>query len=129
MGPEGRAGSSPRARRPCRRAGPAWRRFPHRIGRRTSAAHDPYRSSLERYITIIRRRSVERPKILAVWQQNLESHLIDFEVRPFSFEESVHGFVLAAPEEHDNRVPGDDHLEGASDQGDGVSPHAHVDAG
>src|SRR5881628_3835742 len=64
-----------------------------------------------------------------VWRENLESHLVGLEVRPLPFEEPVYGLVLAAAEEHDDRVPGDRHFEGTSDQGHGVSPHAHVDPG
>src|SRR3990170_1999029 len=37
--------------------------------------------------------------------------------------------MLAPPEEHDDGLAGDRHLEGVPDQGDGVARHAHVHPG
>src|SRR5438128_2087633 len=58
-----------------------------------------------------------------------EPHLIHFDVRPLSFEEPIHGLVLAAPEQHEYGLTGDGHLERPADQGHRMAPHADLDSG
>src|SRR6267143_5436899 len=57
-----------------------------------------------------------------------ESHLVRLEVGPLPLEEPTPGLVLAAPQQHDERVSGDRHFESPADDRDGVAPHAHLDA-
>src|SRR5438034_10564215 len=58
-----------------------------------------------------------------------EAHLVDLEVGPLPLEEPVHGLVLAAAEEHEDRLSCDRHLERSANQRDRVPPHADVDPG
>src|SRR3989475_8963658 len=56
-----------------------------------------------------------------------EAHLVDLEVGPLPLEEPVYGLVLAAAEEHEDRLPCDRHLERSANQRDRVPPHTDLD--
>ena len=57
----------------------------------------------------------------------LEAHLPSLDVRTLPLEETVHGPVLAPPQEHDHGLAGDRHLERRPDEGDGVAEDGDVD--
>src|SRR5438094_371171 len=65
----------------------------------------------------------------SVWREALETHLIHFQVGALPLEEPVYRLVLAPPEEHENRLAGDRHLEGTPDHRDRVPGDADLHAG
>src|SRR5207249_1878977 len=104
----GRGGSSPRGRRPGRRGGPAWRRSPPRTRRHASSGRTPIMVVWSSYNNVRSHVACERR---IVSEDVSEPHLIHFDVRPLSFEEPIHGLVLAAPEQHEYGLTGAGHLD------------------